>query len=67
MSVLEQALLTEAGYIGMIGSRNKRNAIYVITSYSIHYTKLYERIAGNSSEFNQRDSLLSETLADDIE
>lgn len=28
MKVLEQALLTEAGYIGMIGSRNKRNAIY---------------------------------------
>ena len=26
--VLEQALKTEAGYIGMIGSRRKRNAIY---------------------------------------
>ncbi|MDD2467805.1 MAG: XdhC family protein [Desulfobulbus sp.] len=28
MDVLEQALRTEAGYIGMIGSRKKRNAIY---------------------------------------
>nr|WP_321467032.1 XdhC family protein [uncultured Desulfobulbus sp.] len=28
MDVLEQALRTEAGYIGMIGSRKKRNATY---------------------------------------
>ena len=28
LEVLEQALRTEAGYIGMIGSRRKRNAIY---------------------------------------
>jgi len=28
MEVLHQALRTEAGYIGMIGSRKKRNAIY---------------------------------------
>ncbi|MGE4560296.1 MAG: XdhC family protein, partial [Desulfobulbus sp.] len=28
MEVLEQALQTQAGYIGMIGSRRKRNAIY---------------------------------------
>ncbi|NLX18088.1 MAG: XdhC family protein [Desulfobulbus sp.] len=28
MEVLEQALRTRAGYIGMIGSRRKRNAIY---------------------------------------
>ncbi len=28
MEVLEQALRTKAGYIGMIGSRKKRNAIY---------------------------------------
>lgn len=28
MEVLEQALRTRAGYIGMIGSRKKRNAIY---------------------------------------
>jgi xanthine dehydrogenase accessory factor len=28
MEVLEQALRTQAGYIGMIGSRKKRNAIY---------------------------------------
>jgi xanthine dehydrogenase accessory factor len=27
-SVLEQALRTEAGYIGMIGSKRKRNAVY---------------------------------------
>jgi Xanthine and CO dehydrogenases maturation factor, XdhC/CoxF family len=29
MEVLEQALQTGAGYIGMIGSRKKRNSIYV--------------------------------------
>jgi xanthine dehydrogenase accessory factor len=28
MDVLDQALQTDAGYIGMIGSRKKRNAIY---------------------------------------
>jgi xanthine dehydrogenase accessory factor len=28
LEVLEQALRTPAGYIGMIGSRKKRNAIY---------------------------------------
>jgi len=28
MDVLAQALRTEAGYIGMIGSRKKRNATY---------------------------------------
>ncbi len=28
LEVLDQALQTKAGYIGMIGSRKKRNAIY---------------------------------------
>lgn len=28
MDVLEQALHTQVGYIGMIGSRKKRNALY---------------------------------------